>query len=157
MLSKAATTHWSSEPWMTSFAPDQDLLANTEILRQKCPYLERGYAKMLKHVFSGGVVIKGKHHRQKTEVSQGPRCLLCHFLLHASTTESLHSPPVLLGFPIRFSLALMLWRWSGHNEMQGRMGSAFPWGTCNALKSQGLQKQSQRKIWTHYLLVILRN
>lgn len=39
-LSKAATTHCSSEPWMTCFAPSQDLLANIEILRHKCPYLD---------------------------------------------------------------------------------------------------------------------
>lgn len=38
MLSKAATTHCSSELWMICFAPVQALLADLELLRQKHPY-----------------------------------------------------------------------------------------------------------------------
>lgn len=48
----------------------------TEMPMSRSP--ERGDAKMLKHFFFF-FVIKGKRCGQKTAVSQGPRCLLCHF------------------------------------------------------------------------------
>lgn len=79
MLSKAATTHCSSEPWVTCFVPTQALLANIEILRHKCPYLDHQKEGSLRCWNTFFTLMKGKGCGQKTAISQGLRYVLCHF------------------------------------------------------------------------------
>lgn len=124
MLSKAATTHCSSEPWMTCFALVQALLADLEILRQKCPYPDHP-----KEGVPGCRNIDFGQPRASTwaEDSNFSRTQASPltFLLYASELKVLHSPPVLSGIPVRFILAPMLWRWSGHNETRGERALPF--------------------------------
>lgn len=114
---------------MTWFAPDQVLLARIETLKQKCSYVVH------QHYGDDQGQVLWVEDRGFSRI---------WVPLHASKKKSLHSPPVPSGFPIRFNLPLMLWQWSGHTKMQGRAGSAFPRGTCDALKPQGVMEAELR-------------
>lgn len=139
-LSNAASTHCSSEPWMTRFDPDQALLADTGIPRQKCPYQRMPS-------FGGN---QGQVLWAEDSISSRTQVCALLFLLHAAETESWHSPLMLQGIPTEFIPTLTL-------IMRCRGAGPVLRGTCHALILQRLQEQSWEQILTHGLLSDFRS